>query len=189
MTARSTRDQIVDAADRLFYENGFDHTSFADIAGAVKLSRGNFYYHFRTKDEILAAVIARRLDETAQMLEAWEKDGATPRARIAAFIDMMVMNGAKIERHGCPVGTLCTELAKLDHASRADARRLFTLFRDWLSRQFSALGRVADADVLATHLLVMSQGISTLAAAFNDGGLIRSEVAALHEWLDTVEPA
>lgn len=189
MTARSTRNQIVEAADRLFYENGFDHTSFADIAGAVKLSRGNFYYHFRTKDEILEAVIARRLDATAQMLDGWEQEGTAPRARIAAFIDMMVMNGARIERHGCPVGTLCTELAKLDHVSRVDASRLFTLFRDWLSRQFSALGRAADADALATHLLVMSQGISTLAAAFNDGGLIRREVAKLHEWLDAVEPA
>ncbi|MDD9913854.1 MAG: helix-turn-helix domain containing protein, partial [Rhodospirillaceae bacterium] len=37
----------------LFYRHGFDHTSFADIAEAVQISRGNFYYHFRTKDDIL----------------------------------------------------------------------------------------------------------------------------------------
>ena len=43
----STREQIVLAADQLFYEQGFEHTSFADIADAVKLSRGNFYYHFK----------------------------------------------------------------------------------------------------------------------------------------------
>ncbi|HEY7886322.1 MAG TPA: helix-turn-helix domain-containing protein, partial [Cellvibrionaceae bacterium] len=54
-------EKIVAAADRLFYERGFDATSFADIAEAVQISRGNFYYHFKTKDDILDAVIARRL--------------------------------------------------------------------------------------------------------------------------------
>lgn len=58
LVATTTRHQIVEAADRLFYERGFEATSFADIAAVVGLSRGNFYYHFRTKDEILEAVIA-----------------------------------------------------------------------------------------------------------------------------------
>ena len=52
MAATDTRAQIVEAADQLFYERGFEHTSFADIAAQVQISRGNFYYHFRTKDEI-----------------------------------------------------------------------------------------------------------------------------------------
>ena len=59
-----TRDQIVDAADQLFYQQGFEHTSFADIANAVNISRGNFYYHFKTKDDILDAVIDLRLANT-----------------------------------------------------------------------------------------------------------------------------
>ncbi|MEK9971095.1 MAG: helix-turn-helix domain-containing protein, partial [Ferrovibrio sp.] len=53
MGDRTTRDDIVEAADGLIYRRGYDHTSFADIADAVRISRGNFYYHFRTKDEIL----------------------------------------------------------------------------------------------------------------------------------------
>ena len=52
MSASNTRRQIVDVADRLFYEHGFEASSFADIARDVGLSRGNFYYHFKTKDEI-----------------------------------------------------------------------------------------------------------------------------------------
>lgn len=49
MVAAATRQQIVEAADGLFYERGFEATSFADIAGIVGLSRGNFYYHFKTR--------------------------------------------------------------------------------------------------------------------------------------------
>ena len=40
-----------------------------NIAEAVKISRGNFYYHFKTKDEILDAVIAQRLACTQQVLD------------------------------------------------------------------------------------------------------------------------
>ncbi|MFM2281198.1 MAG: hypothetical protein RLZZ444_3429, partial [Pseudomonadota bacterium] len=60
MARPKTRDEIVQVADRLFYEQGFDSTAFADIAEAVGISRGNFYHHFKTKDDILAAVIALR---------------------------------------------------------------------------------------------------------------------------------
>ncbi|VTZ60427.1 hypothetical protein [Sinorhizobium medicae] len=41
--------------------------------------------------------------------------------------------------HGCSVGTLCNELAKLDSLAKNDAVSLFTLFRDWLARQFAGL--------------------------------------------------
>ena len=44
----STRQDIVEKADLLFYQHGFENTSFADIADAVGISRGNFYYHFKT---------------------------------------------------------------------------------------------------------------------------------------------
>lgn len=180
MPASDTRAAIVAAADRLFYENGFASTSFADIAAAVKLSRGNFYYHFKSKDEILAAVIALRLERTRQMLERWEADGADAERRILSFIGILIANRAKIMRFGCPVGTLCNELAKLDHAAGADAARLFTLFRDWLTRQFRALGHSEDeAARLAMHLLARSQGVATLASSIGDEAFIDAEVAEM----------
>lgn len=52
-----------------FYESGFEATSFAEIAKAVGISRGNFYHHFKTKDDILDAVIARRTDLACSMLD------------------------------------------------------------------------------------------------------------------------
>jgi AcrR family transcriptional regulator len=185
MGAIETRRQIVEAADRLFYERGFDATSFADIAAEVKLSRGNFYYHFRTKDEILSAVIGLRLANTKAMLDAWELDAASPADRIRRFIHILITNRAKIMSHGCPVGTLSTELAKLDHVAKDDAVKLFNLFRDWFARQFTALGRKADADALALHILARSQGVATLAAALCDEGFIRREVAGMNAWLET----
>lgn len=189
MGASETRQQIVDVADRLFYEHGFESTSFADIARDVGLSRGNFYYHFKTKGEILEAVIAQRVANTRAMLETWEQDGGSPTDPVLSFVRILIMNRANIMAYGCPVGTLCNELAKLDHGAKDDAARLFTLFRDWLSLQFATLGREADADALALHVLMRSQGIAMLATAFRDEDFIRREVADMEAWLHAQCPA
>jgi len=182
-----TREQIVEAADQFFYQKGYEYTSFADIAEAVQISRGNFYFHFKSKDEILDAVINLRLARTQKMLERWEAEAERPKERIRSFIHILIANRAKIKLYGCPVGTLCTEMAKLNHASQAQANRLFTLFRNWLRRQFTLLGCGADADARAMHLLGLSQGVATLAQAFHDEKFIRQEVKQMCDWLDSCE--
>lgn len=184
MSKGATRDQIVAAADDLFYRKGYEHTSFSDIAAAVRISRGNFYYHFKSKDEILDAVIVRRLAGTRQMLARWEMGGKQPSERIMSFIHILIANASEIRRYGCPVGTLTSELAKLGHPFQSRANELFTLFRSWLREQFSLLGHASDADVLAMHLLARTQGVATLANAFADETFIRREVQQMNDWLN-----
>jgi AcrR family transcriptional regulator len=179
----STRSRITEEADRLFYERGYAHTSFADIAAAVALSRGNFYHHFKTKDDILDAVLDRRLQQTRGMLATWDVEAPTPAARVGRFIHMMAMNSVRIRRHGCPVGSLCTELGKLAHPALPHAKLLLTLFRTWLATQFGQMGHPRHADTLAMHLLARSQGIATLASAFDDDRFIHQEVEQLLRWL------
>ena len=183
MSDKTTRDHIVEAADQLFYRQGYEHTSFSDIADVVRISRGNFYYHFKTKDEILDAVIHARLGHTRKLLETWEIEGKDPADRIRSFIHILIANRADIKRYGCPVGTLYSELAKLNHAAQGEANKHFTLFRTWLRRQFTLLGRQADADALAMHLLARSQGVATLASTFHDEKFIRQEVKQMCDWL------
>jgi AcrR family transcriptional regulator len=179
----SARSRIVEVADRLFYERGFEATSFADIATDAGLSRGNFYYHFKSKDEILAAVISLRMDRTREMLTVWESECPEPADRLLAFANILIANRAKIMVHGCPVGTLCAELAKLEHGAQNETVAIFTLFRDWLTRQFVVLGHGENADALAMHMLMRSQGVASLATAFRDEAFIVREVDALAAWL------
>ncbi|WP_086822194.1 TetR/AcrR family transcriptional regulator [Streptomyces sp. NRRL B-24572] len=179
-----TRAQIVDAANRLFYVKGFEHTSFATIAETVGISRGNFYHHFKSKDEILGAVIEARLQSTRAMLAEWDRDERGPAERVRRFVEIVVTNGADIQNFGCPVGTLTNELAKLGHPARPQAVAVFDLFRTWLRAQFEELGFAAEADDLAMHVLAFSQGVATLSNAFRDGEFVRREVDRLHAWLD-----
>ncbi|WIT14111.1 helix-turn-helix domain containing protein [Paucibacter sediminis] len=185
----STRECIVQAADALFYERGFERTSFADIAEAVQISRGNFYYHFRTKDEILDAVIAARTMRTQCMLAQWEAECEGPQNRIRLFAELLIRNQAKIMKHGCPVGGLCMELSKLGHAAQDGANAILDLFRAWLRQQFEQMGRKKDADALALHLLMRSQGVATLAQALHDKQFVQHEVDQIMSWVQSCAPS
>lgn len=185
----TTRDHIVEAADDLFYRQGYERTSFADIAETVGISRGNFYYHFKTKDQILDAVIAARVERTKALLKRWEEEGVTPEECIRCFIRILIANQAKILLYGCPVGTLTTELSKLGHPAQSGANSLFTLFRTWLCEQFEQLGHnETDAEAHAMQLLMQSQGVATLASAFRDETYINQEVERMCDWLKTLSP-
>lgn len=186
MGASATREKIVTSADRLFYERGFETTSFSDVAEVVGISRGNFYYHFKTKDEILDAVIERRIKDRHDMLSGWIENGQTPKQCIASFIGILLTNNRKIRSFGCPVGTLFSELAKLDHPGGPGARELFDLFRIWLRRRFEDMGCADDADALAMHILARSQGAATLANAYPDEDFLETEVKQMLAWLDAV---
>jgi TetR/AcrR family transcriptional regulator, transcriptional repressor for nem operon len=186
MPVRSTRDRIVEVADNLFYEGGFEATSFADVAAAVGISRGNFYHHFKTKDSILDAVIKRRMERTRAMLGGWHSEAADPRERVLSFIHMLIANQTRIMAFGCPVGTLCSELAKLDHVAQGRAAEIFGLFREWLAEQFRDIGASDRAETLAMRLLSWSQGVAVMATAFHDENFIRNEVADIEHWLATL---
>lgn len=61
------KNEILDAAGALFAEKGFDHTSTNDILEAVGIARGTLYHHFKSKEDIMDAIIVR---QCASMLEA-----------------------------------------------------------------------------------------------------------------------
>ena len=57
--AITRRNEILDRAEELFLQKGFDQTSTNDILDAVGIARGTLYYHFRSKEEVMDALILR----------------------------------------------------------------------------------------------------------------------------------
>lgn len=57
--AEARRNEILDAAEELFSQKGFDGTSTGDILGKVGIARGTLYYHFKSKEDIMDALIER----------------------------------------------------------------------------------------------------------------------------------
>lgn len=85
--AQETREQILDAAERVFHEKGVSRTSLNDIAGAAGFTRGAIYWHFKNKHDVFAAMLERKrlpLEALAQRAEhPEEKD---PLGRLREFL-------------------------------------------------------------------------------------------------------
>jgi TetR/AcrR family transcriptional regulator len=68
-SARSRR-AILDAAERLFAERGYEATTMADIGAAAGLSRGTPAYFFRSKEDLYRTVLARAFEETVDLINS-----------------------------------------------------------------------------------------------------------------------
>ncbi len=80
------RQELLGAAEKLFCQQGYDKTSVQDILNATGMSKGGFYHHFTSKEEVLTALCSRRAERAA----AWTVDAlnqaASPMARINAVL-------------------------------------------------------------------------------------------------------
>ena len=181
----ANRTRIVDAANDLFYRQGFTNTSFADIARSAGVPKGNFYFYFPTKNDLLAAVIDGRLERFRALLDSWEQAIADPGDRLKRLAEMPYRDFTRITEYGCPMGSLTVELGKQDHDMCGHAQKVFSLLLDWAERQFGLrCGKGADAAALARHLVVRLQGASLMAQACHDESWITDEVARTKEWID-----
>lgn len=125
--ASETRERIVDSARQLFWEQGFEATTLAEIAERSGAMPGSIYYFFKTKDAILHAVV----DHYDEQLGAWLIDpvfGRThdPVERIFGVID--TYRSFLVETRfslGCPVGGLALELGEELVEVRAKVSKIF----------------------------------------------------------------
>ncbi|GGX89489.1 TetR/AcrR family transcriptional regulator [Vogesella alkaliphila] len=81
----SRRMELVRAAARLFRDQGYERTTVRDLGNAVGLQSGSLFYHFRTKEEILVAVMALGITATTEQLAAALSRAKTPRDKLTAL--------------------------------------------------------------------------------------------------------
>ncbi len=76
--AAERRNEILDVAEELFVTRGYDRTSTGDILDRVGIARGTLYYHFRSKEDILNAMIDRINDSLLARARAIASDTSVP---------------------------------------------------------------------------------------------------------------
>jgi len=97
----TTRTVILDAAERLFSENGIEGTSVREITRAAGVNLGSINYHFGTKDRLALEVFARRLEpvnrERIARLDALEKASGRPELKLELIIEALVRPAVEVK--------------------------------------------------------------------------------------------
>jgi TetR/AcrR family transcriptional repressor of nem operon len=186
-TRPGKRERLVASAGELLHRHGADGPTLAEIAQAADVPPGNVYYYFKTRDDLVRAVIAARADEVRALLASLESR-STPRLRLKGMARSWTDMTELVVAFGCPIGTLTADLSRRDDGLGSEAAGLIELMLDWATGQFRAMGR-RDARELATTLVAGIQGAAVLANALQDPKLLTRETRRLERWIDELDQA
>ena len=129
----STRQKIINSAYRLFYERGFNGTSIDDILKDAGLNKGSLYHLFKSKKEVLLAVIEEKI---AYNLEQKYKDIATVKTPMKYLEEKLLTTDSFDFKYGCALNNLVQEMSPVDEDI---AKALLKVYNDLEDYYFLAL--------------------------------------------------
>lgn len=159
----SKRDELVQKALEVFYENGFHATGMDLLAKRTGVSKTSMYKHFRTKEELILAALRLR-DENFRnwLIRKMEELADTPQGQLLACFDALEQWFEEPGYKGCMFIKAAAEYQQADdpiHRAAADHKRQ-------LLAHFSSLAQEAgakDPSKLASQLLLLKEGAIVLA--------------------------
>ena len=184
-TSAGKRDRLVAAASEVVYRQGAAVSTLADIAAAADVPLGNVYYYFKTKEEIIAAVVQAHAEQLTAGLAALERRHRSPKTRLKALVDVLAERRDEIARYGCPYGSLSAELSKRGAGTDAVAVSLLQVPLEWAERQFRAMRR-RDAHDLAVELVAGYQGAAVVASTLGRPELMSRAARRLKKWIEAL---
>jgi TetR/AcrR family transcriptional regulator, transcriptional repressor for nem operon len=173
----------VAAAVQLLHRRGIERTTLADIGKAADVPAGNVYYYFKTKDEVIAAVIEAYAQQSQAILAAIDARYESPKDRLKALVREFASLRDLVAQYGCPFGSLCSELDKRGADPGLPVADLMRLPIDWAEEQYRLLGR-ADAHDLALDLLAAYEGSALLANTLRDPSVLAGSAKRLEQFID-----
>jgi AcrR family transcriptional regulator len=160
----NTRDRLILAARDLFWSHGYEATTLAEIVKQAEVNSGSLYYFFKTKEELLLAVLDWYMENLfPQLIEPILAHISDPIERVFALLDgyrkALVATGCT---YGCPIGNLTLELGDSLPRAREKLAKNFEGWREWV-RTFleEAGGRLPenlDRNEVATFVLTVMEG-------------------------------
>jgi AcrR family transcriptional regulator len=158
-TSDSTRERILSAAAKLFYGEGIRSVSVDAVAAKAGITKRTLYYHFKSKDDLMAAYLEARDQPNLALFQRWF---AESKGGVAAKVQGIFRNLARSARHpkwkGCGFLRTSAELATMPghpamKASAAHKKRV----EDWLRATLEAEG-IANGAMLARQIILLMDG-------------------------------
>ncbi|AJA10972.1 MULTISPECIES: TetR/AcrR family transcriptional regulator [Sphingomonadales] len=183
MSKASTRDRIIEAAGKLFHAEGIRAVSVDAVAEKAGLTKRTLYYHFRSKDDLIAAYLETRDQPNLALFQRWfgEAEGD-----VADKVRAIFTNLAASARHpkwkGCGFLRTSVELVTMPgHPAMVIGRAHKKRVEDWLGSVFADAGFGAGAGELARQVILLLDGAFAVVLLHRDPGYMESagDAAAL----------
>lgn len=172
------RTSVLAAADRLFYEHGVRAVGVDAVADAAGVTKRTLYYHFPTKEALVAAYLEARDGPTRLSIEKTADEHALPGDRILAIFDYLERWFGTPAYHGCPFNNVVAEQA--GDEPMAIARRHKAAVASWFADQAQLGGARAPKQVGAQLLVLMDGALNgAMISGSSEPARAAREVAAI----------
>ncbi|MFO1059399.1 MAG: helix-turn-helix domain-containing protein [Dongiaceae bacterium] len=183
-TAAPTRRRILDAAYGLFYRNGFARVGVDQVAARAGVTKRTLYYHFDSKDALLAAVLELQHELALARIRQWgDKLPRDPAAMVESLFADLAAWSRRRGWAGAGFTRLVMELADLPgHPARAAASRHKRAIEDWLAAELGARGMAAP-EARAREIALLLEGTTALILIHRDPTIAAAAAAAARRLL------
>jgi TetR/AcrR family transcriptional repressor of nem operon len=172
-------DQLLDAAQNLIQQRGYNGFSYEDLAQAVGIRKPSIHHHFPKKEDLGVRVVRRYAERFQSMLEAIQHDTPTAAERLEAYVELFSTTYGPT-RKLCPCGILGAESPTLPEGVANAVSEFFMLNLAWLSdvlkrgRGQGQLTFIGAPDAQALLLLSALEGAMVVGRGSGNMGSVNS---------------
>lgn len=167
----SARGRLLHQAAGLFRDKGYERTTVRDLAAAVGIQSGSLFHHFRSKEEILKAVMVETIRLNTALMQAAMNAAKTNHDKLRALVraELESVNG----QTGEAMAVLVFEWRSLSDASQADVLKLRDIYEALWLEVLGALSadKLLSADPFVVRRLLTGALSWTVTWYRPDGGL------------------
>ena len=192
--ASSTRMHILEQSFGLIYKNGYQATSIDKIIDTTQLTKGAFYYHFKTKEEMgiamIKEVVAPRLNK---LLIAPIKNSADPLERIYQTIKKNLIEDTDFDiQYGCPINNLIQEMSPIKENFKMTLQKVI---EDWKKaivkelengKKTGVVNKEIDSNAVAEFIIVSYEGLRGTGKVYQNFKLYESYIKQLKFYLNAL---
>jgi len=173
--ADQTRERIVAAAARLFYAEGIKAVSVDAVAEKAGITKKTLYYHFKSKDELIAAYLKSRDQPTLALYAQWfEATPGTARDKVKGLFASFAEAVDTPRWKGCGFLRTTAELASTPgHPAIKAGAQHKKRFESWLAGALAREG-VADAERIARAIVILLDGAGAVMLIHRDRAYVEA---------------
>lgn len=166
--ASGKRDQLIDTALELFYQDGFHATGIDKVLERANVARMTLYNHFKSKDELILAALRRRDEKFRNwFMRSVERRTTDPADRLLAVFDALDEWFAQKDFSGCMFINASAEFADTKNPIHMVSSQHKMLIQEYLQELASA-APIPDSRALADELMLLAEGAIVMAYVAGD---------------------
>ena len=190
-----TKQHIVHEAYQLFYEKGFKSTSINEVMKAAKMSKGAFYHHYKSKQQLGIEVIELKIQKRVYegMITPLLEEGNAMKILESTFLNRIKSFPAYDKKHGCPMNNFINEIGNEEKAYQSALKNIIEKWQQALvslierGKIQAEIKKDTPSEAVAMYLISAYEGIRGIRKLYDNDIVLDQYLTGLSKYLEQLK--